>query len=310
VLTRRALVTGLVAASVFLLCYRGFAQEVLWPIDTMNPLNRQHPLAQGLVSWWLVVPGLGMGGTNMRDLTGRNHGTLTNMAQPATSTSGWNRSTRRGGLGVVTYDGTDDYVSVADTTALRFSATDSTFTIVGWIKLTDYVPGGGSISSLVTKWLGTGNQRSYAFGVGSTGVLKFPVSTSGAAAAMTVVGTTTLALGQWYHIGVTADISTDVFKVYIDGKEDSTTGSTTISSIFDGTAQVNLGTTKNGTDDKLNGQSDDIRIYNRVLSNTEIALLYVNSLLGSPGLLNRLPVEHVAKAAAEAVLQRPRFQVW
>jgi len=48
-------------------------------VDLSNPINYNHPLAKGLVGFWLPLPSLA-GGTKLYDLTRyRTHGTLTNM---------------------------------------------------------------------------------------------------------------------------------------------------------------------------------------------------------------------------------------
>jgi hypothetical protein len=46
-------------------------------INLACPVNRSHPLARGLVSFWLPLPGR-MGRIYLDDIAGRNHGTLTN----------------------------------------------------------------------------------------------------------------------------------------------------------------------------------------------------------------------------------------
>lgn len=56
-----------------------------------HQVNWANPLNQGLVSWWLALPGRTGGGTWF-DLCGRNHGTLTNSPS-------WVSNSRAGGLG-------------------------------------------------------------------------------------------------------------------------------------------------------------------------------------------------------------------
>lgn len=44
-------------------------------LDTFNPVNRGHPLNQGKVAWWMVLPHL-MGGPNWPDLMSGQKGSL------------------------------------------------------------------------------------------------------------------------------------------------------------------------------------------------------------------------------------------
>src|SRR5215831_20671009 len=88
-------------------------------LDVLQPADRSAPLNDGCSGWWMFLPGLSGAGTVWRDLLAPDHGTLTNMAQPATSTSGWGLTTLRpGGFGELRLDGSDDYVSFGNPTRL------------------------------------------------------------------------------------------------------------------------------------------------------------------------------------------------
>ena len=80
-------------------------------IDLAAPVDWTHPLARGLVAWFLAVPGT-MGGRTWVNLC-RPHqsGTLANVRLPAIATSGWAATKRLGGLGELRFDGPDDLVS-------------------------------------------------------------------------------------------------------------------------------------------------------------------------------------------------------
>ena len=71
------------------------------------PLDKQNPLAQGLVGCWLFNEA---GGGIANDISGYgNHGTLTGMANPPTATSGWVGNGLR-------FDGLNDFVNVSTPT--------------------------------------------------------------------------------------------------------------------------------------------------------------------------------------------------
>lgn len=81
-------------------------------IDAAAPINWDHSLARGLISWWRVVPEWS-GGTLLHDLTGLNPGTYMGDMQPPTQTSGPNAPQFRGSFGEVRMDGSDDEVRLS-----------------------------------------------------------------------------------------------------------------------------------------------------------------------------------------------------
>jgi len=90
-------------------------------------------------------------------------------------------------------------------------------------------------------------------------------------------GRTVLADGQWHHVAVTvkenASISYPDVKLYLDGLDDSQT--TTDPDTFNIVANVDVNIGRRGTnnDRVFPGSLDDVRIYDRVLTQEEIAWL-------------------------------------
>ena len=110
-------------------------------VDLSNPINYSHPLAKGLVGFWLPLPSLA-GGMKLYDLTRyRNHGTLTNM-DPRTD---WVQTER--GI-ALDFDGNDDFVEIGDQPLLRFTG-DFTLT---WLGI---LPSSGPGSSALIGKVGT-----------------------------------------------------------------------------------------------------------------------------------------------------------
>ena len=104
-------------------------------IDWMNPVNWQHPLARGLQAWLCLLPGRTYGPL-WQDLCQRRVGTLIGFDQPSSTTSGWQglrANSRPGAFGRLLFDGTDDYVEVADAASLK---TLTAFTIEAWFYFT------------------------------------------------------------------------------------------------------------------------------------------------------------------------------
>jgi hypothetical protein len=92
-----------------------------------NPVNPLAPLNRGLVGWWLNLPSRGKGNT-VFDLCGKYHGTLTNGPT-------WSGALGRpGGFGAVTFDGSNDYITLGVApAALKFTAI-SPFSISAWVR--------------------------------------------------------------------------------------------------------------------------------------------------------------------------------
>ncbi|BAQ92584.1 hypothetical protein [uncultured Mediterranean phage uvMED] len=88
------------------------------------------------------------------------------------------------------------------------------------------------------------------------------------------ITSTALSAGQWYHLALTWNHSTKVMKLYIDGSLDQT------SSALSGTVSTNSNGLRYGRadgaaiNDLFTGKLDQIRIFNKELSSTEVTTLY------------------------------------
>jgi len=231
----------------------------------LGELWRLHPRYQGCIGHWLLGEG---GGITAYDISGYNtNGTLTNM-DPSTD---WVPGLH--GM-VVNFDGTNDYINGGNSSLFNFNQSNSTLSISAWVRVISFA---GNSKCIFSRW-GVG-QRQYSIDFSSTGAFEFITSTDGNAVAMRVATTATFLTDQWYHTVATADIGRDIYNLYIDGIELPTTGGTTLTTLFNSTANVIIGATKDGTDDLFNGDIGDVRVYNRILSNTEISSLYLEPFL-------------------------------
>lgn len=89
-------------------------------VDWSDPIERDCPLNQGLVGWWMGAPNC-YGGTRLQDLCNKNHGTLTNM-NPATD---WVGTEYGPGLH---FDGsTDQWVDITGIPRLTVGSIDIAF---------------------------------------------------------------------------------------------------------------------------------------------------------------------------------------
>lgn len=153
------------------------------------------------------------------------------------------------------FDGTDDVV----TTTLNISSL-SAFTLSGWLYPTatgtklgffgqnDAIEFGFSDGNHIQCWTSSGGSVTWAFDTGT-----FP-------------------LDQWHHVGCVGNGTT--LTLYIDGTAQATGGSATGDY---GSSSYNFtlgGTVFDATGNNYYGNIDDVRVYKRALSGTQITALY------------------------------------
>lgn len=139
------------------------------------------------------------------------------------------------------FDGTDDYLSIADNANLRAGA--GTFTIEAWI----YRNATGAAHTIYAKG---GASTGIVFQVTSTDVLRFTHTTTN------IDSTGTIGLATWTHVAVVREgTGTDQTKLYINGTQD---GTGTVSTDFTQTEEVRIGTDRSAAAD-FNGYISNLR---------------------------------------------------
>ena len=139
------------------------------------------------------------------------------------------------------FDGTDDYLAVADNAVLRPGT--SNFTLEAWI----YRGASGAAHTIYAKG---GASTGIVFQVTSTNVLRFTHTTTN------IDSTGTIAANAWTHVAVVREgTSTNQTKLYINGTQD---GQGTVSTDFTQTEEVRIGTNRGATDD-FNGYISNLR---------------------------------------------------
>lgn len=166
----------------------------------------------------------------------------------------------------LSFDGTDDSIDVGNTIDANINGTNSK-TIMAWIKPTSIAVG----DHIVTKWTtsATGAGWQFNFGVGTK--LEFWARNSAATDWNYIANTASFTTGSWQHAAVTIDAG--VIKLYQNGVE---IAGTYTGSALDATnaLSVQIGTRRGSAAEFFDGSIDDVRIYNRALSATEITQLY------------------------------------
>jgi Concanavalin A-like lectin/glucanases superfamily/Calx-beta domain/Right handed beta helix region len=204
------------------------------------------PVDANLMAHWKLDDA---SGTTAADSSGNgNTGTLTNGP-------GWTMGHLGGAL---SFDGVDDFANMG-TGSLNFS---NQLTLACWV----YPTGAASEGYQVIM---TRNRYTYPFRMRlrkDTGRVETFVRTGNGTNMLTT--NTVFSINQWYHIALTYESGTRV--IYINGVVDnSNTHSGTLN--IDGSPTL-LGAHESG--EHFSGYLDDVRVYNRALSSTEIQALY------------------------------------
>ncbi len=225
-----------------------------------NMINPLHPLAHGLVGFWLMNEGSGSGAY---DISGKNnHGTLTNMTINSQS-SGWSGSKFGGGI---SFDGYNNYVDCGSNDNLDI--VDS-FTCGLWIKMNQTTVSRsfftkGRTSKIVNYGLSTGSGNN---------VLRFRYGTDLFLDSTAAHGYN---VNEWHYVSATVDTHTNVLKFYSDGVQLGNDRSFT-GSLVPNDESLLFG---DGGEGWFNGVFDNIGIYNRALSASEIKQLYKQPFIG------------------------------
>lgn len=153
------------------------------------------------------------------------------------------------------FDGTGDYLSRADEAGLDILGTETIFptalrglTFGGWFQI-DTLAGG--TDGLIGKWNDNAvNQRSYLLDFNTTtNVIRFQLSTDGTA--IVSVSSAAVAAATWLHCIARFDPSTEL-ALWVNGVK--TTNLVAIpASVFNSTAQLNIGAYSNGASGLLEG---------------------------------------------------------
>ncbi len=185
--------------------------------------------------------------------------------------------------GVVSLDGTGDYLTVADSSDLEFTdgaGTDEAFSISVWFKSTVAV----SAQNLVTKG-STSALNEYQFqtlGGGNAGKLALTIynGTSSSSNYIYAIGSTAYTINTWHHAVVTYDGSEagTGIELYLDGSNDTATqaGAGTYTGMAGSTQGLAIGARfSNSYGVFFTGDMDNVRIYkDKELTASEVTDLF------------------------------------
>ena len=214
--------------------------------------------APSLVGLWHFDEGIG---TTANDSSGNgNHGTLTNMDTP---TNCW----VLGKFGnALSFDGTGDYVQIANESNFDFESTDA-LTLEAWVKTSS-----DAILNIITKMSNTPPYTGYQLIKHSSTygnkLYFFLINNYGTGNMIRAYGSTDIVDDQWHHIAVTYDGSSDVsgVQIYVDGIAEtmgSTHNSLTDSILNDLSLQISG---REGSNYAFSGLIDEVRIWDKALT--------------------------------------------
>ncbi len=229
------------------------------PAHALTLRNTSNNL--GLVGYWPFNEGTS---TLAGDFSGNgNTGTLT---------GGPTWTTGKKSL-AVSFDGTNDYVSIPDNNSLDFGSA-SDFSLSAWVKFSasqsDYagIAVHGDFPGGPDAWKGY-----QLVLVGNKIAAEIKDGTTQAGVSDGLQGTTSLNNNRWHLLTMSVTRSSANAKLYVDGVQEA---SVTKSNLGNDIASVNSFYV--GTERTLavffHGLIDDVRIYNRALSATEILNMY------------------------------------
>ena len=162
--------------------------------------------------------------------------------------------------------GGSDYVRIPNHPELDL--TDA-FSISVWINTSQTQPSYGRLIS--REQSGSGN-RQYNLGFTSGGQRPRTVVDTQGTTGVEVSGTTDITDGNWYHVVVTFD-SNDSLGLYVDGTPEDQTS--VAAPVVSRASDLTIGgVAQSPADFQFNGLTDDVRIYSRALSDSEVQAIY------------------------------------
>lgn len=239
----------------------------------VSDMNAGHPAVGSpvgsAVGYWKFDEGADnkcSGGTNDVCNSGSGGSTLdgaeSGMAVPATSTSGWTNSGKFGKA--LLFDGTNDYVSVSNNSALQLS---SQGTLSAWINLASS-PNAWAVV-VAKRTAGSASGYEYELDLSSSGTSLRGLISNGSSNGI-VSGSTVLSSGTWYHAVFVWDGSN--LKLYLNGKLEATTSQT-----FNAQTSTNpleIGRANDPSPIYFKGTIDEPKIYNYALTSDEVKTEY------------------------------------
>jgi hypothetical protein len=219
----------------------------------------QKALSDGLVGYWKMDESSWTNNCSTASVLDSSGNGFNATSCPNTTGSTTPVAGKFGNAG--SFDGSDDYVLKAPSGAMAMA---NNITVSMWVKP------GGQLNEANGFWSYGHDTARYIDWFGHDGSGRLQIKEAGGTLEGTLTGTTILTTTNWYF--VTATISQDQIKIYLNGNLEAS------GDLMDGTFSafnfMNIGTGENEGLTAFNGKIDEVRLYNRILSASEINQLY------------------------------------
>ena len=190
-------------------------------------------------------------GTTWFDLTtNQNNGTI--------SGATWNNS------GYFDFNGSNNKVTIPSTATTPIDFTQKNYSITAWIN-----PDTSGVNQIITKYGPNDSLRSTSVLINTDNTLRLIQRATGAS--NNSYSVSTVPQNTWTHIVITR--SSSQVKFYLNGTLNSTVGNT-FTPNSGGNQPVLIGSNGTTTPTYFNGQISKVRIYDTVLTQTEITALF------------------------------------
>ncbi|PWU21513.1 MAG: hypothetical protein C5B50_01585 [Verrucomicrobia bacterium] len=220
-------------------------------MQTVTVLHCVPPPA-GMVAWW---PGDG----NTLDIAGGNNGTLQGNAGYGPGEVGQ----------AFTFDGNNSWVQVPPSSTSTLNITGPV-TIDAWVRFNSVNPNPGNGWPVVWKGNSSGYDPTSAYGLGVTGSNQLWGLVGNFSVSSEVYGPFLTQLGTWYHIALVADGTN--LTLYANGAAVSSAPQTV--SPYASPYPLVIGGIYNSPPNNWNGSIDEVEIFNRALSASQINTIY------------------------------------
>jgi hypothetical protein len=228
------------------------------------------PVTYGPIAHWTFEPAT-LSGNTVLDISGNSlNGTIYGTVVGVPGKVGQ----------AVTFNGSTGYIVTAPSPA---PAMASDLTLAAWIKTTNT----SRVETILSKYDTSGSEDGYIFETTPAGYLGLHLGGSNIAGSRDVIdGSNRINDGQWHHVALIIRTGQDV-SFYVDGGLSSVDYLSTSRGAFG--SSVTIGGTVPGDSNFFTGSMDEVNIYDRALSTSEMAGLYggtVTTVAGGQVLYN------------------------
>jgi len=265
------------------IAYYSFDEGTSTTLHNSQETNGEY----GLISWWKFDDAASGTSPAPQDTMKVNNATWNGSTAAYTGTA-------KIGNGATFTATNSDYVSVADNSTLDITGD---ITMSAWVRPTTL----NTYNIVMGKRESGSNNPNYLLSVNGTGTINMNFYAGGTVHSYTT-SSTPISVNNWYHIVATYDgIST--VKIFVNGvlQAASCTTGTCTGAITPNAADFTIGRPGSYAANYFTGQIDEVRIYDRPITTSEVTALY-NSLQGH--MLNMDPASDWVEGARQNPQQK------